>query len=400
LKWTRRLSTVAGVAALLIAVAVVTSVGFFGSGHNQLALLISSCVALGIPVLIDLALAVLSPVEAMLAKRFVREASAKLHRIKPTIVAITGSYGKTSTKNYVAHLLSQRYSVVATPASFNNMAGLSRAVNEKLALGTEIFVAEMGTYGAGEIEAMCAWMVPAIAVITAIGPVHLERMKTLDRVLEAKSEITHKARQVVLNGDDPMLASLGGKLQSEGKTVRMAHATDVSDFEIPKGASPTNVACAIGVARLLGLDEGVIRESLASLPDIPNRRVVHKSGGGFEVIDDTFNSNPAGCREALELLASTGSRDGRKVVVTPGMIELGSQQDDENFRFIRQAARVASDIIVVGRTNRNALKAGASGTQLNVVRAATRNEAVDWVKTNLGEGDAVLYENDLPDHFP
>ncbi len=119
----------------------------------------------------------------------VARATARLARVAPTVVAITGSFGKTSTKGYVAHLVGGARAVVASPASFNNRAGLARAVNEHLADGTEVFVAEMGTYGRGEIAELCSWICPDVAVITAVGPVHLERFRSEDRILEAKAEI-------------------------------------------------------------------------------------------------------------------------------------------------------------------------------------------------------------------
>ena len=112
----------------------------------------------------------------------------------PRVVAITGSYGKTSTKNHLAQLLGDD-GVVVTPRSFNNRAGLSRAINENLADGTRVFVAEMGTYGPGEIRALCSWCVPEIAIVTAIGPVHLERMKRLEVIEAAKYEITERAER-------------------------------------------------------------------------------------------------------------------------------------------------------------------------------------------------------------
>ena len=118
-------------------------------------------------------------------------------------IVLGGSYGKTSTKGYLAHLLAGRYSVVASPRSFNNRAGLARTVNELLVPGTDVLIAEMGAYGPGEIAELCRWLPPEVAVITAIGPVHLERFKSLDRTLAAKAEITVGAETVVLNVDDP-----------------------------------------------------------------------------------------------------------------------------------------------------------------------------------------------------
>ncbi|MGH2928010.1 MAG: Mur ligase family protein, partial [Solirubrobacteraceae bacterium] len=147
---------------------------------------------LAVPALLDAALFVTAPIERRLSERFVTMAADRLRRVAPTIVAITGSYGKTSTKNHVVHLLAGTRSVVATPASFNNRGGLARAVNEHLAEGTDVFVAEMGTYGPGEIRDLCSWCPPEIAVMTAVGPVHLERFGTEDAILTAKSEITER----------------------------------------------------------------------------------------------------------------------------------------------------------------------------------------------------------------
>jgi UDP-N-acetylmuramoyl-tripeptide--D-alanyl-D-alanine ligase len=118
------------------------------------------------------------------------------------------------------------------------------------------------------------------------------------------------------------------------------------------------------------------------------------------VIDDTFNANPAGARAALDLLLTSG-RGGRRVVVTPGMVELGTLQAQENRSFAARVGQVASDLVVVGRTNRRALLRGAAGRGGADVRSvATRDQAVAWVRRNLGPGDVVLYENDLPDHYP
>jgi UDP-N-acetylmuramoyl-tripeptide--D-alanyl-D-alanine ligase len=172
LVWTRRLRTLAAVWAVLhlAVVGIGTLVGW--------TVPVAVAAAALVPVLVDAALAVTAPLEDRWAQPYVRRAEAKLKQVRPTVVAITGSYGKTSTKGYVAHLVAGTKQVVPTPHSFNNRAGLARAINEHLALGTEVFVAEMGTYGRGEIAELCRFVPPDIAVITAIGPVHLERMRT------------------------------------------------------------------------------------------------------------------------------------------------------------------------------------------------------------------------------
>jgi UDP-N-acetylmuramoyl-tripeptide--D-alanyl-D-alanine ligase len=174
LQWTRRARTVALVGALCSALLATL-------GLAMHAALVAEALAVWlVPVTLALAALVATPWESYLAGKFVTQASLRLRRVAPTVVAITGSYGKTSTKNHLADLLRGDGGVVATPKSFNNRAGLSRAINENLADGTRVFVAEMGTYGPGEIHDLCQWCTPDVAVITAIGPVHLERMKSLD----------------------------------------------------------------------------------------------------------------------------------------------------------------------------------------------------------------------------
>ena len=148
------------------------------------------------------------------------------------VVGITGSYGKTTTKTYVGHLLGSDRSVVASPRSFNNRAGLARTVNEHLVPGTEVLVAEMGAYGPGEISALCRWLKPEIVVITSIGPAHLERFGSLDRTLAAKAEITSGAGVVVLNVDDERLEGLAHRLGGGQRVVRASGSEPGADVAV------------------------------------------------------------------------------------------------------------------------------------------------------------------------
>jgi UDP-N-acetylmuramoyl-tripeptide--D-alanyl-D-alanine ligase len=417
LAWTRRLKVLAGVWLILQAIVVVIGV-VLGVG--------AAVAAIGVvlvPVLIDLACALLAPIEGRLAATFVTTATERLQRVHPTVVGITGSYGKTSTKNHLTHLVTGSRLVVASPASFNNRAGLARAINEHLIDGTEVFVAEMGTYGKGEIAALCAWCPPDIAVLTAIGPVHLERFKTEERIVEAKAEITVTASVVVLNVDDPRLARLADRLEGESPEksfVRCSALDPNADVFVKRdddhvwmslsgrvvaeaaplagSAQATNLACAVAVALKLGVSEAVIVDRLGTMPGVPNRLTSAVAASGVLVFDDTFNANPAGARAALAALEAAPI-SGRRVLVTPGMIELGPRQRQENVAFATSASLVCSELLVVGRTNRAALRQGASPDVMTVL-VDRRDDAVAWVRGHLGPNDAVLYENDLPDQYP
>jgi len=157
-----------------------------------------------------------------------------------------------------------------------------------------------------------------------------------------------------------------------------------------------NIACAVGVVVALGVTPD--GDDLSTLSRPPHRLQTGKTGAGVVVIDDTYNANPAGAAAALAELARHGA--GRRAVVTPGMVELGSRQFDENRSFAVAVAKVATDLVIVGTTNRRALLQGAAGSGLSVNVVNSRDEAVAWVRSTLGSGDVVVYENDLPDHYP
>jgi UDP-N-acetylmuramoyl-tripeptide--D-alanyl-D-alanine ligase len=373
-------------------------------------------VTLGSDLVMDLAMRVAWPLERRLQRQWIEKARTRLRQVGPGVVAITGSYGKTTAKEYVRRTLGLAGPTMASPASFNNAMGLSRAVNEHLAPGTKWFVAEMGAYGPGEVRAMCEWLPPDIAAITAIGPVHLERFGSLDVTLSSKAEIFERARVAVVNADDERLAAHASVLEASGKRVIRCGTTPgldvtVSDAGdswtatidgtvvdgIPKVPFATNLAVALGIGLAAGVPLDVLAEAFAGAETPEHRQSIVTADGGFSIIDNTFNSNPAGAASSLALL---GGFDGRKVVVTPGMVELGNMQADENRAFGAAAARVADDVLVVKQTNRRALLEGAAEGSATVHEFADRDSAVAWVRAHLGPGDAVLYENDLPGHYP
>jgi UDP-N-acetylmuramoyl-tripeptide--D-alanyl-D-alanine ligase len=168
--------------------------------------------------------------------------------------------------------------------------------------------------------------------------------------------------------------------------------------QIEGSAQATNLACAVAVALRLGVTEDTVVARMARMPDVPNRLTSATAASGVLVFDDTFNANPAGARAALAALAAVPN-SGRRVLVTPGMIELGPRQRSENVAFAQAAQAVCSELVIVGRTNRKALQRGANGG-VGIVLVDHRDQAVAWVRAHLGPNDAVLYENDLPDQYP
>lgn len=412
LRWTRRLTTIAVVSATLSLVVCVAG-AFAGVGW-----IVGAAVVWLVPAELDVTARLLAPYEYRRASAFVNQAAARLERVRPRIVGITGSFGKTSTKHHLVDLLSGDDGVVASPRSFNNRAGLSRAINENLAEGSRIFIAEMGTYGPGEIRSLCSWCPPDVAIVTALGPVHLERMKTMDVVDQAKYEITEEAGTVVLNIDDERLAQWVARLRALDKRVRTAGSQNVdasvrvvvdgSTWSVmlngavlgtvpaTPGVQPTNVACALAAALELGLAIDQVMSRVVRVTNVANRSNVLTAPSGVVVIDDTFNANPASAGVALDLLSAL-PLGGRRVVVTPGLIELGPDQDEANATLARKVAAMNAKLVVVGRTNARAMTKGYAKVPR---RFDTREGAVNWIRGSLIPGDGVLYLNDLPDHYP
>jgi UDP-N-acetylmuramoyl-tripeptide--D-alanyl-D-alanine ligase len=437
LRATRRALTLGGLAVVLVAAACVIAAVF---GRGAAAPAVAAVAMVGV---VDLAAMLARPVERRLLERHRTRAACKLAEVAPTVIAVTGSWGKTSTKNHIRDLLSASVPTVASPASFNNTAGLSLTINDHMGPDCRVLVAELGTYAPGEIRSLCSWLSPKIAVITAIGPMHLERMGTIDAILEAKAEITEGAEHVVLWVDDPRLAALADRLverealdagakvvgnvgsprvwrvgsidesgRAEGGRGDPDVGVHVGDAEatifhgsrrlgvlaLGAGIHAGNAGCAVAAALAYGIDDRALATALARLTTTAHRGTLGRSEGGVWVIDDTFNANPSGAAAALEDLART-SATGTRTIVTPGMIELGRMQDDANRTFAAKTQEIGATLVIVGWTNRRALLEG-SGDRTTVVCVRNRDAAREWVRAHLGTGDAVLWENDLPDHYP
>ncbi len=409
-RFTRRARTLAGSSLILSGlVAGGSAVGL------RWPMALAVAVAAG-SVTVDCSAAVLAPLENKLLERHRRRAVARLAKIDPFVIAVTGSWGKTSTKNHIRDLLTGTVAVVASPASYNNTAGLAKTINDHLPEGTDVLVVEMGMYRPGEIRDMCSWVRPDIAVITAVGPMHLERAGSMERIAAAKAEILEQARTAVLWVDDHRLDELsrsarvpevsrvgssdGSSLDVEvaevGDTVIVtADGSEVGRVGRGSGVHSGNIGCAVAAALAYGATPAQIGSRIAALQAPPHRATTSRLEAGILVIDDTFNSNPDGAARAVQSLAL--GVQGQRVVVTPGMVELGSEQDRANAELARTVISSGATLLVVGWVNRRSLLAGSDGRAISV---PNRSAARAWVREHLGPGDGVLWENDLPDHYP
>lgn len=413
LQWTRRLRVLAAASSAVLLVAVLlASWRVHWSGLPAVASVL-------VPWCFEVGLRITAPLERRIALGFQRTAEARLRAVDPQVIAITGSWGKTSTKHHVRDLTSSWVNTAISPASFNNQAGLSRTMNEHLPDGTQLLVVEMGMYGPGEIKSLCEWTRPTIGVITSIGPMHLERVGSIEGIVAAKSEILTGTTSAVLWVEHPQLAELADRTSGQRVWRCGWHGTsgvdvsvEVADDQIVvrhdgtvvgaaaagQGLHPSNVASAVAASLAAGVPESHVAQGLARLHAPSHRLDIARADAGYLVIDDTFNSNPEGTSAALSAL--TAAVPGRRVVVTAGMFELGPLQVEANTNWAREIVSAGAELVVIGRTNRRALERGAATAGGEAVWKRDRTAALEHLRPRLGRDDGVLWENDLPDHYP
>src|SRR5210317_1439749 len=291
--------------------------------------------------------------EKSLTQHYVDSASSKLKNANIPIVAITGSYSKTTTKNTLNQILSTQTNPFSTKESFNNRLGVAKAINEDLKETDELAIIEMGTYGMGEIRELCSWVRPHISVITGIAPVHLERMKTLENILDAKSEIVELAGSVVINGDDPLLLGQARLWTAQKMVIDCSttsskaavyveyennkHSVYISGKYVTSIKAPKilqlSISLSVGIMIALEMDVLQYLNNLGELEKTDHRQTILQGSMGQTIIDNSFNSNPMAIEHSLKLLEHESTDLSMKYLVTPGMIELGSDQFSLNYAF-------------------------------------------------------------------
>ncbi|GHU00550.1 Mur ligase [Alphaproteobacteria bacterium] len=354
------------------------------------------------------------PVEKLGQARYLRAARKRLAEVAPAVIGITGSFGKTSTKNILAHILASSVPAYATERSVNTLMGLTRAIRENLRPHHRYFIAEIGTSHPGEIARICRLVEPRHGILTAIGAAHYGNFNGLDDIAAEKNALT----SAVLAASGTMVVNatqVAEKYRREG-TVELKDG-DITEVEItPRGISfrlsgtpvsapvygrhqATNIALAWLLARALGVPEANIRAALATLPQTEHRLEV-KNGeiAGTTVIDDGFNSNIDGFVSALETLDILGrARGGRRILVSPGMVELGPLHDDHHRRAAEAANRTADIVVSVAPERIRAFTAALNGPE--TVEVPTFKAARAWLADHARPADTILYENDLPDVY-
>lgn len=431
------------------AVALLAVACWFVGGLNRLPHFLVASIVLtqAQPLFLVLANQILSRNEKELQESFANEARSIIKSVKPRIVGITGSYGKTSTKVILADILSSVGATFSTPRSINSYMGMTREVRERMRPGHRFAVVEMGAYYIGSIKRMCTLTPPDAAIITAIGGMHLERFGSPENVFKAKSELAQAVPAdgiLVVNGDNEYCRRVA---QENPKRITRLYGLDrksghldayMCDIEASaEGTSFTiefegksykgftkllgkpmlgNILASFTMAVSLGLNPDLVMAAIrhvktesnrlepvkttaASFVAVPGKKPIRQ--GRVLRLNDAYNSNPVGFAAALEVLAQ--QKEGRRVLVTPGMVELGEKQFEENKKAAQLAATVCDMVAIVGSTNRQALLDGLSQGGLpdaKIKKFDKMSEAFNFLGHDYcQDGDTVLIENDLPDLY-
>ncbi|NLJ98242.1 MAG: UDP-N-acetylmuramoyl-tripeptide--D-alanyl-D-alanine ligase [Tissierellia bacterium] len=374
---------------------------------------------------------IIKPVENNINMRFFENAKEKINTMKDlNVVGITGSFGKTSTKFITGTILGEKYRVLNTPESYNTPMGLSMVINDSLTEEHEIFIAEMGARNIGDIKELSQLTKPRIGIITSIGPAHLETFKNLDNITKAKYELIEELPAdgiAIFNYDDEHLKKLADKTfkekilygidRNEGLDI---YAKDIevsergSTFTIEDQSGKTircttrllgkhniyNILAGVCVAIAMGMDLEEIKKGIEKIEPIPHRLNIIDPGTGIIIIDDAFNSNPIGTKAALDVLSQF--KGGKKIIVTPGMVELGAMEEKANREFGVNIGKVCDYVILIGEKRTVPIYEGLleSGyNENNIFIVNNLDQATLQIQKIARPKDIILFENDLPDNY-
>ena len=383
-----------------------------------------------IPLLTPLCNLLMRPAEKAVQRHFFNDAKEKLALRRDIIkVGITGSYGKTSTKFILGTILSQKYKTLVPPSSFNTPMGLTRVIREQLTDDHEVFIAEMGARHVGDIAELCNLVHPQYAILTSVGPQHLETFFSIENVMKGKFELIEGLPEdgiAVFNGDNEYCRQLYAQTQNKKILYAMEPGEEVHIWVENSKASPDgsefeavfqdgsrfacktkllgrhnilNILGGIAMATVLNLSREEIVQGVSLVEPVEHRLQILPTGNGVTVIDDAFNSNPEGSASAIEVISQF---PGRKIVVTPGMVELGEKEDIENYKFGKIMSGVCDYVFLVGPKHTKPIYNGLSDGGFpaeNIFVAKTLDEASAMMGGMLQVGDVVLFENDLPDNY-
>lgn len=382
------------------------------------------------PLLVLLSNLINQPIEKAIRQWYINDAKKILASMpRLTVIGVTGSYGKTSVKFFLSKLLSCQYNVLHTPESYNTPMGIVKTIRNEMKAFHEIFICEMGAKNVGDIAEICDIVKPKHGVITAIGPQHLESFHSIENVLKTKFELADAVGGkgfLFLNYDNEYIRTKKNKypnIVSYG--INPEYDMDYRAYDIQVSSAGTrfklkdennaeyefstkligvhnveNLTAAIAAANKLGIPMEKLVIQVKQIKPVPHRLQMIKRND-LLIIDDAYNSNPSGAKAALDTLSMF---DGVKILMTPGMIELGSKQYECNKTFGVQASKVCDYVILVGKEQTRPIYDGlleAGFSKERTLIASDLQEGFSSVEhINAGGRQKILLlENDLPDNY-
>lgn len=428
LKYTKRMTRLVVVYFILILIfsILIEILGFMFIPYLSYGLI--GIIPIMLPAFVFLAYYITYPIEKLISNSYVKKAKKKLESIKNIqVIGITGSYGKTSVKNILKTLLSEKYKVCASPSSYNTPLGLAKTILQNLNSDNEIFIAEMGAKQRFDIKELCEMVKPKIAIITGIGNQHLLTFGSVDNIIKTKSElaeyVSNNHGKIFVNIESDGAKKLVNNFKDAIKVSIKDNTTDlyVKDIKTTKDGSKfslcfnnevvecktillgdhniSNILLAATVAINLGLTLKEIQEGIEKLVTIPHRLEIVKSSSTYTILDDAYNSSVEGSKASLDVLSKF---DGKKFVITPGLVELGTEQFNSNFEFGIDMAKVCDYVIIDSVINYDAISSGlifGGFDEKNIIQVANLTQAVQMLNTLASSNDVVLFENDLPDNY-
>jgi len=341
-------------------------------------------------------------IEKFLFMTYMKEAKNRLKKMdKLQIIAITGSYGKTSIKNFVAQILSKKYNVYATPRSVNTLGGIMGDINNSLPKDTEIYVCEAGARERGDIYDITTFIEPQTVVVGKVGEAHIEYFKTLKNIIATKLEIMSSPRLKKAFIHISVTDEPHEKVTFFGDEVSNINATlDGIDFDVMVedkklsfhtdilGKFQTmNIAVAIKIAKEFGMNDAEIVQAVKELEPVEHRLQLIKANGKI-ILDDGYNGNIDGMLEGIRLCSL---HEGRKVIVTPGLVE---SSEELNLKLIEAINDTFAIVIVTGSLNADLFSKNL--TVKNVIMLADKSVLTDVLGSQTRAGDIILFANDAP----
>lgn len=368
------------------------------------------------------------PVEKLISELYFRDAQRILKSRTDLIrIGITGSWGKTSVKFILGTMLEEKYHTLVTPASFNTPMGVTKIIRSRLEPGHRIFVAEMGARHVGDIREMCRLVHPQIGLLTSVGPQHLDTFKTVERVAKTKYELIDAlpddgkaffaddestvrglyektTKEKVIAGLDPKTDDFWAEeitVSENGSSFYLCSAGNrlACHTELLGELNIRNILLCAAVCEKLGLTGEQIVRGIEKLKPVEHRLQLISNPGGLTVIDDAFNSNIRGAKQAFRVLKQM---PGTRILITPGMVELGAQEEEMNRQFGRDAADACDFAILIGKKRSTAIAEGLRDNHFpedRILVVQSLEEATKRMKSIVRSGDTVLFENDLPDNY-